>query len=98
MAQQTRKTAVMAAVPFLLVVVIFIFEACQAFALPAASPKNVLDRGGTSYPISAIAEPVAIKHIEPVADAEEFQRHVDSRSTQVKGTKELGGSEQREIL
>ena len=88
----------MAAVPFLLVVVIFIFEACQAFALPAASPKNVLDRGGTSYPISAIAEPVAIKHIEPVADAEEFQRHVDSRSTQVKGTKELGGSEQREIL
>lgn len=93
----------MAAVPLLLLVVAFSRpEACYAFALPAATPAfdtqgEMLDRGGTKYPISAIATPAMIKHIEPVADMEEFETQIASKSKQVgyiKGHPGLDGEKQ----
>lgn len=89
----------MTAVPMLLLVVAFSRpEACYAFALPAATPAfdtqgEALDRGGTKYPIRAIATPPLCKHIEPVADMEEFETQIASKSKQVgyiKGHLDLG--------
>lgn len=70
-----------------------VLSSCDAFAptvggSPSAQvaidPSTInrsLDVGGTRNAISAITSPVKIKHIEPVANIEEFGRMVDNASS-----------------
>lgn len=88
MSKWIRKVVMVAVPSLLLVAALFRPDACCAFAPPAAAPAfdthgEILDRGGTKYPISAIATPALIKHIQPVADMEEFESHIASKSKQV---------------